>query len=75
MPAAVIAMLAISLFECVLILPAHLGHESGRIESVIRWILTPFRPLLWLIQKAIRVHPVPAQSDSSVLHAESSDIA
>ena len=27
MPAAVIAMLAISLFECVLILPAHLGHE------------------------------------------------
>ncbi|MDB4862152.1 efflux RND transporter permease subunit [Pirellulaceae bacterium] len=52
MPAAVIAMLAISLFECVLILPAHLGHESGRIESVIRWILTPFRPLLWLIQKA-----------------------
>ncbi len=52
MPAAVIAMLAISLFECVLILPAHLGHASGRIESVIRWIFTPVRPLLWLIQKA-----------------------
>ena len=52
MPAAVIAMLAISLFECVLILPSHLGHTSGRIEAFIRWIFIPIRPLLWLIKKA-----------------------
>ncbi len=52
MPAAVIAMLAISLFECVLILPAHLGHESGRVEALLRWIFGPIRPLLWCIKKA-----------------------
>ena len=52
MPAAVIAMLAISLFECILILPAHLGHTTGKMEAFIGWLLTPLRPLLWLVKKA-----------------------
>ena len=52
MPAAVIAMLAISLFECVLILPAHLGHDVSRAESFTKWLFTPIQPLLWLVQKA-----------------------
>ena len=52
MPAAVIAMLAISLFECVLILPAHLGHDVSRGESFTKWLFTPIQPLLWLVEKA-----------------------
>ena len=52
MPAAVIAMLAISLFECILILPAHLGHEMSRGEALVKWIFIPFQPLLWCVKKA-----------------------
>ncbi len=47
MPAAIIAMLAVSLIECVTILPCHLAHKDSvvfRITNVVffafRWVLT-----------------------------------
>jgi len=51
LPVTVIAMLAISLFESVTILPAHLSHADSLLFRVMRVLLYPFTPLVWLFGK------------------------
>ena len=51
MPVAVIAMLVISLFESMLILPAHLAHENNLFLRVSGRVLYVFKPLLWLFER------------------------
>jgi len=46
MPVAVIAMLVISLFESIFILPCHLAHERSMLFSVLGRVLFPFRFLV-----------------------------
>lgn len=43
LPLAVIAMLLISLGECLTILPAHLAHRDNVFLSFMSWLLTPVR--------------------------------
>ncbi len=43
MPIAVIAMLIISLFESIFVLPCHLAHKKSMLFTVLGWILYPFR--------------------------------
>ena len=43
LPLAVIAMLLISLGECLTILPAHLAHRDNLFLSFMSWLLTPVR--------------------------------
>ncbi len=43
LPLAVIAMLLISLGECVTILPSHLAHRDNLCLSFLAWLLTPVR--------------------------------
>ena len=43
MPVAVIAMLVISLFESIFILPCHLAHDRGVLFMVLGWVLYPLR--------------------------------
>ncbi len=53
MPAAIIAMLLISLTEASLALPGHLSHDEDRPKNLFAWLvgglLKPFRPLAMLI--------------------------
>ncbi len=48
LPVTVIAMLAISLFESVFILPAHLAHEDSLFFRVTGFLLYPLTPLIRL---------------------------
>ena len=50
MPVAVIAMLVISLFESMLILPSHLAHEDNLFLRVCGTVLYIFKPLLWVFE-------------------------
>jgi hydrophobic/amphiphilic exporter-1 (mainly G- bacteria), HAE1 family len=43
LPLAVIAMLLISLGECLTILPSHLAHRDNMFLSFMSWLLTPVR--------------------------------
>lgn len=58
MPAAIIAMLIVSLLECVTILPCHLAHEDSLAFRVIRVVFYAFRwvmiPALWANRTASR---------------------
>ncbi|HAY80457.1 MAG TPA: AcrB/AcrD/AcrF family protein, partial [Planctomycetaceae bacterium] len=45
MPVAVIAMLAISLIECMTILPCHLSHEKNLFLDILGFLLYPLRPV------------------------------
>ena len=51
MPAAIIAILLVSLLECLTILPCHLAHRNLRFFQTISVVFYVFRPLLWLAQK------------------------
>ena len=59
MPVTIIAMLAISLFESVLILPGHLAHHDGWFFKTIGLILFPLQPIVkffaWLNTKSAAV--------------------
>ena len=59
MPAAIIAMLVASLFECVTILPLHLAHRDSLLFKVLRVLLFVFIwvvPLIrWMNQRAAGV--------------------
>ena len=48
LPVTVIAMLAISLFESMFILPAHLAHDDSLLFRVGRVLLYPLLPVVWL---------------------------
>lgn len=48
-PSVVVACLLLSLVEAMLILPAHLAHESSK---TIRWYLFPIWPFVWLCEQA-----------------------
>lgn len=52
MPAAIIAMLFVSLIECVTVLPCHLAHDESLIFKIFNVCLYVFRPLLWVAEKA-----------------------
>ncbi|QDT05906.1 Multidrug resistance protein MdtC [Rubripirellula lacrimiformis] len=52
LPLCVGAMLVISMFESLTILPAHLSHRRSRFLDALTWLLLPLRPLGWLMQKA-----------------------
>lgn len=52
MPAAIIAILAVSLIECVTILPCHLAHEDSLVFRILNVVLYVFRPLLMVAEKA-----------------------
>ena len=52
LPACVAAMLLISLFEGLTILPCHLGHHDGWFMKTLSYVFMPLRPIGWLIQKA-----------------------
>lgn len=43
LPLAVIAMLIVSLVECVTVLPSHLAHQSNLFLSIVGWLFTPLR--------------------------------
>ena len=51
MPAAVIAMLIISLIESMLVLPCHLAHENNLFLRTLNRVFYVFRPLLVPFQK------------------------
>ncbi|MEM6690707.1 MAG: efflux RND transporter permease subunit [Planctomycetota bacterium] len=55
LPAAMIAMLTVSLIECLTILPSHLAHEDNIIMKAFGVIFYPFkvllRPAAWLGQR------------------------
>ena len=51
-PVVIVACLLLSLVESMLILPAHLSHESSR---RIPWYLLPIWPLVWLFERVRRV--------------------
>lgn len=55
MPAAIIAILMVSLIECVTILPCHLAHEDNLIFRLLHIVLYVFRPLLVVAEKLNRV--------------------
>lgn len=55
MPAAIIAILMVSLIECVTILPCHLAHKDSVIFRLFDVVLYVFRPLLWVAKKLNRV--------------------
>ena len=48
LPVTVIAMLAISLFESIFILPAHLAHADSLLFRVGKVLLYPLMPVVWL---------------------------
>lgn len=48
MPLAIIAMLLISLFESVFILPCHLGHKDNLFLKIVGVCLFALTPLLWV---------------------------
>ncbi|WP_430453587.1 efflux RND transporter permease subunit [Rhodopirellula europaea] len=52
LPMCVGAMLIISMFESLTILPSHLSHKRSRFLDVVTYLLMPLRPLAWLLQKA-----------------------
>ncbi|QEF99873.1 Multidrug resistance protein MdtB [Stieleria maiorica] len=54
MPAAIIAILMVSLFECITILPCHLAHEDSIVFRFFNVVLYVFRPLLLVAQKLNR---------------------
>lgn len=51
MPAAIIAILMVSLIECVTILPCHLAHEDSIIFRLFNLVLYVFRPVLYVAKK------------------------
>lgn len=59
LPLAVIAMLLISLGECVTILPSHLAHRDNLFLQFLSWLLTPMRfvacGLAWMNQHVGRM--------------------
>lgn len=52
LPMCVGAMLLISLVESLTILPSHLSHKRSRFLDALAYVLMPFRPLVWLIERA-----------------------
>ncbi|MCC9643378.1 efflux RND transporter permease subunit [Rhodopirellula sp. JC740] len=52
LPMCVGAMLIISMFESLTILPSHLSHKRSRFLDALAYILMPLRPLGWLLEKA-----------------------
>lgn len=55
MPAAIIAMLAVSLIECVTILPCHLAHKESVVFRIFNVVFFAFRWVLTLAAAANRV--------------------
>ena len=51
MPATIIAILLVSLIECVTILPCHLAHEDSLIFRIFNVVLYVFRPVLAVAKK------------------------
>lgn len=47
LPVTIIAMLAISLFESVFILPAHLSHQDGLLFRIVGLVMYPLMPVVW----------------------------
>ncbi|WP_417851880.1 efflux RND transporter permease subunit [Thalassoglobus sp.] len=52
LPMCVGAMLLISMFESLTILPSHLSHRRSRFLDSLSYLLLPLRPLGWLLEKA-----------------------
>ncbi|WP_417735388.1 efflux RND transporter permease subunit [Rosistilla oblonga] len=52
LPLCVGAMLLLSMFESLTILPSHLSHRRSRFLDVVVWLLLPLHPLAWLVKKA-----------------------
>lgn len=50
LPVTIIAMLAISLFESIFILPAHLSHQDGALFRIMGLAMYPLMPVLWLFK-------------------------
>lgn len=48
MPVTIIAMLVISLFESVMILPGHLSHQDSWFFRTVNFLLFPLFPIVWL---------------------------
>lgn len=49
MPAAIIAILLVSLIECATILPCHLAHKNEGLFRCFNVVLYVFRPILWVM--------------------------
>jgi len=49
-PFAVIAMLIISLLECIFVLPCHLAHPHHGLFRILSWLCFPLRPFGLLLQ-------------------------
>ena len=54
LPMCVGAMLVISLFESLTVLPAHLSHRRSRFLDALEYLLFPLRPVGWLLTWANR---------------------
>lgn len=54
LPLCVGAMLLISMVESLTVLPAHLSHRRSKFLDVLIYLLFPFRPLGWLLNRANR---------------------
>lgn len=52
LPMCVGAMLLISMFESLTILPSHLSHRRSGFLEALKYVLFPLRPLGWLLEKA-----------------------
>jgi multidrug efflux pump subunit AcrB len=52
LPMCVGAMLLISMFESLTILPSHLSHRRSRFLDALAYLLMPLRPLAWLMHRA-----------------------
>ena len=52
LPMCVGAMLIISLFESLTILPSHLSHKRSRFLDALTYLLLPLRPLGWALERA-----------------------
>ena len=55
LPAAIIAMLVVSLVECLTVLPCHLGHADSLLFRIFNLVFYVFRPLLAVAAWANRV--------------------
>lgn len=51
LPLCVGAMLMISMFESLTVLPAHLSHRRSSFLATVEWLLFPLKPLGWLISR------------------------
>lgn len=54
MPLAIIAMLLISLFESIFILPCHLGHKDNLFLKIVGYCLFLLTPIVWVTNRLNR---------------------